>query len=422
MRRIFVSYSRTNLDVVSQLIQDLKAVGIDTWHDQALSGGQRWWNDILAQIRNCDIFIFAVSSESLASEACKSEVAYVAQLGKTILPVLVADGININLLSPPLNEIQITDYRRHDKDAAFALVKAIYVAPEAAAPPDPLPPPPPVPISYLATLKERIDASDQLTAQTQIALLFELEEGLTDGRSPAEIRDLLLSLRRRDDLLAKIAVKIDAALKTVEDNAVNKSQEDNRAGFPALHPSTPAKRSNGHLSEEKTCRDDSDSQPEMPELSGEGAASTGLNTKGRKYACEPGDSPRLIADVRNWLDGQGFDCQQLALERRGILLQIKKRGAWRDFVGMSTSLNIAFRQSRDVLTVEIGAGKWLDKAIAGTVSIFVLWPLAVTAGLGAWEQTRMPEKIFGYISSRLTASRDPSHGLKPIGQSVKGIA
>ena len=35
----------------------------------------------------------------------------------------------------------------------------------------------------------------------------------------------------------------------------------------------------------------------------------------------------------------------------------------------------------------IGAGKWLDKAIAGTVSIFVLWPLAVTAGFGAWEQS-----------------------------------
>jgi hypothetical protein len=94
MERIFFSYSRSNLDVVMQVIQDLKAVGIDAWHDQTLTGGQRWWNNILSNIRNCEIFIFALSPESLDSEACKSELAYAAQLGKTILPVLVAEGIN----------------------------------------------------------------------------------------------------------------------------------------------------------------------------------------------------------------------------------------------------------------------------------------------------------------------------------------
>jgi hypothetical protein len=53
------------------------------------------------------------------------------------------------------------------------------------------------------------------------------------------------------------------------------------------------------------------------------------------------------------------------------------------------------------LTVQIGAGKWIDKAAAGTVSMFVLWPLAITAGIGAWEQMKMPEKIFNYIGTQL---------------------
>ena len=101
----------------------------DTWHDQALTGGQRWWDNILAKIRECDILVFALSPESWDSEACKSELGYVVQLGKPILPVLVSDGINTNLLSPPLNEIQVTDYRRRDKEAAFALVKSINMAP-----------------------------------------------------------------------------------------------------------------------------------------------------------------------------------------------------------------------------------------------------------------------------------------------------
>lgn len=68
---------------------------------------------------------------------------------------------------------------------------------------------------------------------------------------------------------------------------------------------------------------------------------------------------------------------------------------------MATSLNIVFHQSADSLTVEIGAGKWIDKAAVGTVSMFILWPLALTAGFGAWEQAKMPEKVFDYIGTRL---------------------
>jgi hypothetical protein len=40
----------------------------------------------------------------------------------------------------------------------------------------------------------------------------------------------------------------------------------------------------------------------------------------------------------------------------------------------------------------------------GTVSMFMLWPLAITAGFGAWEQTKMPDKVFDYISGRLSHS------------------
>ena len=124
-------------------------------------------------------------------------------------------------------------------------------------------------------------------------------------------------------------------------------------------------------------------------------------SKSRRYACLPEEGSRVVAEVKSWLDAQGFDSQQMATEEDGMLLQIKKRGAWRDFVGMSTSLNVAFHQQGDTLTVDIGAGKWIDKAAAGAVSMVILWPLAVTAGFGAWEQMKMPDRIFDYIGSRL---------------------
>ena len=117
--------------------------------------------------------------------------------------------------------------------------------------------------------------------------------------------------------------------------------------------------------------------------------------------CTPDDAPQLVYDLKAWLDSQGFDTQQVNADDESLLLQIKKRGGWRDFVGMATSLNILFHQSDDMLTVEIGAGKWVDKAAVGTVSLFILWPLAITAGMGAWEQMKMPDKIFDFVGSRL---------------------
>jgi hypothetical protein len=228
MRKVFVSYSRTNLDVVSQLVEDLQAVGMTTWHDQTLTGGQRWWDNILSNIRDCEIFIFALSPESWESEACRSELNYVCGLGKPILPVLVADGINLNLLSAPLHEIQVTDYRSRDKGAAFALLKALNATCACPPLPDPLPPPPAVPVSYLGTLKERIDFNGALGAQEQNLLFLEVEEAMDDGRSPAEVRELLLCLKRRDDLLAKVAVRVDAALRSLDEKTAMQQRKKGR--------------------------------------------------------------------------------------------------------------------------------------------------------------------------------------------------
>lgn len=409
MKRVFVSYSRNNLEAVTQLVEDLQAVDIDVWHDQTLAGGQRWWDDILANIRQCDIFIFSLSPESWDSEACKSELGYVVQLGKPILPVLVADGININLLSHPLNEIQVIDYRRRDRAATLALFKAINTAPAAPPLPEPLPKLPPVPVSYLSTLKERIDAAEPLSSQAQITLIFELEEELRDGRSPAEIRDLLLRLRRRDELLAKIATKIDAALKSLEEKPA--------AAKPVGIMSAPPTGNQVSTYQPPAAPEQRFCQQCRARLEPGGKFCAGCGTKvvpdggphapavensvSRRYICQPSDTPQLIADVKGWLGSQDFDTQQVNAENEGLLLQIKKRGSWRDYVGMSTSLNILFRQTGETLVVEIGAGKWIDKAAVGTVSMFILWPLAITAGYGAWEQMKMPDRIFDFIGSRL---------------------
>jgi TIR domain len=217
MARIFISYNRCSLEAVQTLAEDLKASDHEMWFDQSLTGGQRWWDKILASIRECDIFVFTLTPESLESQACTQELNYAGQLGKVILPVLLSDAINVNVLPRSLNEIQFVDYRRQDKQAAFALIKAIKNLPEPVPLPDPLPQPPAVPVSYLSNLKERIDTPQTLNFQEQIALVFDLKDHLREGRSVAEVCDLLARLRQRDDLLAKVGVEIDIALASIND-------------------------------------------------------------------------------------------------------------------------------------------------------------------------------------------------------------
>ncbi|MEN3325578.1 MAG: hypothetical protein V7638_385 [Acidobacteriota bacterium] len=421
MRKVFVSYSRNNLEVVTQLVEDLQAVGMTTWHDQTLTGGQRWWDNILANIRDCEIFIFALSPESWESEACRSELSYVCGLGKPILPVLVADGINLNLLSAPLHEIQVADYRSRDKGAAFALLKALNATPACQPLPDPLPPPPAVPVSYLGSLKERIDFNGTLGAQEQNLLFLELEEAMDEGRSPTELRELLLSLKRRDDLLAKVAVKLDAALKSLDEKT---AMQQRKKAAPAgsglasagIHKPDMGDVATGasqcphcHFPVKAEYRFCQKCGAPLKQQAGDfiPAPSDGDHVQkipgstSRRYTCPEEDAVRLIQEVKGWLDSQGFDTQQLSADDQSLLVQIKKRGGWRDLVGMATSLNILFHQNADTLTVEIGAGKWVDKAAVGAVSLVILWPLAITAGMGAWEQMKMPDRIFDFVGSRL---------------------
>jgi hypothetical protein len=106
----------------------------------------------------------------------------------------------------------------------------------------------------------------------------------------------------------------------------------------------------------------------------------------------------LRRDLEGWLRGEGFTTQDLTTENGATLIQVEQQGGWRKFVGMATALNIILDQRDDELLVEIGAGQWVDKAAAGVVSLFVLWPLAVTAAIGAWNQSKMPERIFARVS------------------------
>ena len=66
---------------------------------------------------------------------------------------------------------------------------------------------------------------------------------------------------------------------------------------------------------------------------------------------------------------------------------------------MSTALSIHFDHANGKLKVSIGEGKWIDKIATGSVSVFVLWPLAVTTAFGVYSQMKYPQKILNFIDA-----------------------
>jgi len=129
------------------------------------------------------------------------------------------------------------------------------------------------------------------------------------------------------------------------------------------------------------------------------------NKKIRHYTCNKFSFDNLINGIVKWLENQKYNVQIINTVDGKKILQLSQGGFLRNVTGMSSALNVLFDHKEKKLVVEIGAGKWADKAAAGAVGMIVFAPLAITAGIGAWQQAKIPEKIFNYIDFQLTNGR-----------------
>ena len=126
-------------------------------------------------------------------------------------------------------------------------------------------------------------------------------------------------------------------------------------------------------------------------------------TQSRSFLCPSQRYEKLLSAIQDWLVSEDFECQRLTTEDGGQLLQVQKKGGWRKIVGMSTAVNIVFKQLENTVNVEVGAGRWFDKAVVGAVGTAIIaWPLAVTAAFGAWQQLLMPSHVFEHVESYLS--------------------
>src|SRR5262245_31885035 len=86
--RVFISYSRDDLEFADQLDAALNAYGFECIIDrQGISGGEDWKRRLGNLIREADTVVFVLSPTSARSEICAWEVDEATRLNKRILPV-----------------------------------------------------------------------------------------------------------------------------------------------------------------------------------------------------------------------------------------------------------------------------------------------------------------------------------------------
>ena len=211
---VFISYSSSDKDAVESIVHALQKARESVWLDREIGPGAQWWREILGQIRECEVFIAALSENWEHSRPCRAELEYAQALGLPIIPVQI--GPLKSMVLNRLGHLQIIDYRKPTADTGIMLTTEVRVRRDGRRPlASPLPPEPPVPFEYLMRFNSQLDRS--LGPREQEAILNELRTDLyVDGRDEVArsgITLLLGRLREHHDVTALIQQQADTLLE-----------------------------------------------------------------------------------------------------------------------------------------------------------------------------------------------------------------
>ncbi|MBB6392254.1 TIR domain-containing protein [Microbacterium thalassium] len=193
---LFISYSSVDITAVGALERNLESFGKNVWRDDEILGGEVWWAAILEQIRECEVFIFALSPNSLESDPCQYEYDYARALGVPVLPVEIGDVPTAERRNHAIYREQLIDYRNPTAETAIQLVRAISELEGTRPPlPEPLPEAPPIPYEYLLRLGAVIRAKEPIPYGEQRDLIRQFREALDREKNPS-VRESAFSLLR----------------------------------------------------------------------------------------------------------------------------------------------------------------------------------------------------------------------------------
>lgn len=86
---IFVSYRRSDRELVASVVRRLEARGVGVWYDADIEGGADWRETIVEALTNSDMLAIFFSEDCNNSRQLKKELAVADSLGKPVVPILI---------------------------------------------------------------------------------------------------------------------------------------------------------------------------------------------------------------------------------------------------------------------------------------------------------------------------------------------
>jgi hypothetical protein len=206
---VFVSSCLQDAALVKPLILQLGVMGHSVQYEPKMPGGQIRWKQVMASIKDSDVFIVALTDRALRSESRRLEMQYARRLGKRALGVRLTE-LTVEI-PPELNPI--LDYTVADKQSNLQLVmmlnkmSLIGLVPPAAAVPDWR-----IPLLKMQTPIK----TPGLSAVEQATIVSNLQEFMERRETLRAARSLLKTFARRKDLDPAIQEEIEITSKQLK--------------------------------------------------------------------------------------------------------------------------------------------------------------------------------------------------------------
>jgi formylglycine-generating enzyme required for sulfatase activity/dienelactone hydrolase len=87
----FISYSHDDSVLIFDELERLDQSGFRFYYDEGIHPAHTWHDELAGAIENCDLFIFFVSSNSVASSNCQREINFALDREKPVLAIHIED-------------------------------------------------------------------------------------------------------------------------------------------------------------------------------------------------------------------------------------------------------------------------------------------------------------------------------------------
>lgn len=124
----------------------------------------------------------------------------------------------------------------------------------------------------------------------------------------------------------------------------------------------------------------------------------------RFYRSSGLDIERIARDLEGLYLSQDYQVQHFG-NKDHMVVQLKMGSDFEAIIGMQAALTVTLQRFPRGVVATVGQQQWIDKAAAGAIGMLLLWPLAVTAGVGAIRQASLESQLFSMLDTVVLRQR-----------------